>query len=315
MKKSLANSKVAVIDCGTNTFKLLIAKIINDRWYPIYESTIPVKLTPPSNTRGLSPERMARALDVLSTFKENIINFEVDQTLAYATSAVRSAPNGIFFVEKVKESTGINIEIIDGDREAMLIFKGVSQSIELTKKPVLIMDIGGGSTEFILANSEGIFWKQSFQLGSSRLFNKFSPSSPMTAEDLETLNRYFEKTLEPLFKKTASYQPQILIGNSGSFNSIVSIINHNYSAYNLTEKNNKISLPLFFDVHESLCKKTKEEKLNILGLKPMRAEIITLATTLTAHVLKKSQIKTLIQTSFSLKEGVIKEIMVQDLIV
>lgn len=302
--------KIAIIDCGTNTFKLLIAKIVKGRWFPIYKNTLGVKLTLGDSEKGLHPERMARGIDVLKAFQENIINFEADKTFAYATSAIRSAKNGKEYVQLIKEHAGIDIQVIDGNREAELIFKGVRQSVELTNEPLLIMDIGGGSTEFIIANNEGILWKQSFQLGSSRLNNMFHPSAPMTEEDERKLENHFEETLQPLFVEVQKYQPKILLGNSGSFNSLVSMINNNFDL-TLNGKNNEIPLEIFNEIHEKLCLKTLEEKLLVRGLVPMRAEIITLATILIHFVLYKTGIENLLQTSFALKEGVVGEFMEQ----
>ena len=301
--------KIAVIDCGTNTFKLLIVKIIKERWFLVYQSTLGVKLTSGVTSNGLASDRMARGLDVLKTFQENIINFEADETHAFATSAIRSAKNGKKYVEAIKQKIGIDIQVINGNREAELIFKGVKQSFDLTEEPILIMDIGGGSTEFIIANNEGVKWKQSYQLGSSRLKNMFEPSSPMTEENRVALELYFEETLPSLFEQIKLYQPHVLLGNSGSFNSLIQMINLNFKDLTLKDRNNEIPLPVFNEIHEKLCLKTLEEKLQVVGLDTLRAEIITLATILISFVLKKSGIKKLVQTSYALKEGVVGEIL------
>lgn len=303
--------KIAIIDCGTNTFKLLIVHISNNKWYKTYLSVLPVKLTENQVDSIISPERMARGIDVLKNFQENIVNFGAKKTYAFATSAIRSAKNGKEYLKLIKQETKIKIQIIDGNREAELIYKGVSQSVEMKDEAILIMDIGGGSTEFIIGNNTGILWRQSFKLGSSRLNNMFKPSAPILNDEVKELEGHFTETLPVLFEQIKIHQPTTIIGNSGAFHSLVSLINHNYNKHSLLEVNNEIPLDLFFEVHEKLSQKTLEEKLNILGLEPMRAEIIVLATLLTKFVLEKSQINKLVQTPFALKEGAVKEVMEQ----
>lgn len=304
---------VAVIDCGTNTFNLLIASIgKNNKWYPVYQNSMPVKLTPQGSSKNLAIERMARGIDVLKSYQENIVNFSVDETLAFATSAIRSAPNGDLFVQSVRDHTGIIIQVIDGEREAELIFKGVGQAVDFQEQPFLIMDIGGGSTEFIITNNEGVLWKKSYLLGSSHLHNKFRPKDPISDENVLELKKHYKECLPSLMIEVEKHKPQTLIGTSGSFDTLISIINFNYNQYSLKEKNNKIPIPLFSEINYKLNEKTLEERLKIPGLIPMRAEIIGLATILTDYILNVTGINKLLQTSFALKEGVMSEFLKGD---
>jgi exopolyphosphatase/guanosine-5'-triphosphate,3'-diphosphate pyrophosphatase len=105
-------------------------------------------------------------------------SFSAERFFAFATSATRDASNGKDFVEEIHKRFGLKVEIIDGNREATLIYEGVRQAINLGDECNLIIDIGGGSNEIILANSKEIFWLQSFNLGVSRLMQLFSPPIP-----------------------------------------------------------------------------------------------------------------------------------------
>ena len=122
---------------------------------------------------------MTRALHTLAGFKEEIELHQATEVRATATSAVRAARNGPAFVAEIFAQTGIQVEVIPGDREAELITKGVRQAVPLGRQPHLLMDIGGGSVEFIIADEATIFWKQSFEIGAQRLLDQFFAADPM----------------------------------------------------------------------------------------------------------------------------------------
>ena len=140
--------RVGIIDCGTNTFNLLVAEVTEDNvWSVLFENKIPVKLGAGGfEKKTIVPSRFIRGLDALHCHANNMRNFEVSKAFAFATSAVREAENGNDFVKVAKEQTGISIDVIDGQKEAELIWKGIRQTIDLGDSPALIMDIGGGST-------------------------------------------------------------------------------------------------------------------------------------------------------------------------
>ena len=167
---------------GTNTFNLLIAELDNKGGYkPVYRSKVGVKLGEGSfEKKYITEAAMKRSFLALEAQISAIKTQYCDRLLAFATSAVRGASNAADYVQKVKDLYGINIHVIDGDREASMIYNGVQLSGALIKDNVLIMDIGGGSTEFIVANDEEILWKKSYELGVSRLLEKFKPENPIT---------------------------------------------------------------------------------------------------------------------------------------
>ncbi|MFA6945692.1 MAG: exopolyphosphatase, partial [Pedobacter sp.] len=113
--------------------------------------------------------------------------YHVKQIRAVATSALRTASNGEEFLAKVSSETGIEAEIIGGDREAALIYQGVHGAINMTEEKCLIMDIGGGSVEFIICNKEKIFWKMSYDIGVARLIEHFFNSDPISETDIKKL--------------------------------------------------------------------------------------------------------------------------------
>ena len=153
---------IAIIDLGTNTFNLLICDKKDDTQKTIFKNKIAVKL----GEGGIDKSMIAdapyqRGIKALETHLDNIKKYKVDKVRAFATSAIRSTKNGAEFVNEVFEKAGFKrLRVIDGDKEAELIYQGVKKVIQFNSNYKLIMDIGGGSTEFIIANSEGILWKK-----------------------------------------------------------------------------------------------------------------------------------------------------------
>ncbi len=169
--------RIAVIDCGTNTFNLLVVELQNASFKRIYTSKIPVKLGEGGiNNKVIHKIPFKRGVDALVKFKNELNKLAVVEIYAFATSAIRDAENGIDFKKEVLIQSGIEINIIDGNKEAELIYKGNKLAMDLGTGPSLIMDIGGGSTEFIIGNKEHILWKKSYRLGAARMLEKFNPS-------------------------------------------------------------------------------------------------------------------------------------------
>ena len=158
--------KVAVIDMGTNTFHLIIVEVEKDDFKIVYREKTAVKIGEKGINHGMiTDDAIDRALKTLSKFKEVIDEEEVEQVFATATSAIRNAKNGKGLVALIKEETGIETRIISGIQEAEYIYYGVNKAVEIGDKASLIMDIGGGSIEFIIGTSKEIIWRQSFEIG------------------------------------------------------------------------------------------------------------------------------------------------------
>lgn len=304
--------RIAIIDCGTNTFNLLIAEVQQDEWKTIFTTKIPVKLGVGGFGKGvIRAERMARAIDALRSHANTILNFGVRKKLCFATSALREAENGKDLVTKAKALFNIDIRIIDGEKEAELIYKGVRQSIDFGSDVWTIMDIGGGSTEFVICNRDEVFWKASFRLGVSRLFEQLEPDDPILPEQVERLFGHLRQVLIPLEEALKKYPSQKLIGSSGSFDSLVSLLHQRKPEQYPPQsgKHYKLDTTDFEELHQELLKSTKAERLKMKGLQPIRADYIVLATLLITYVLNELRFSELWQSEYALKEGAIWEVM------
>lgn len=301
--------KIAIIDIGTNNFHLLIAEKQQDKTRILHKSKVFAFIGRGGiHSQMIAPDAMERALQYLQEFKKIIDTFECKETLAIATSAVRNALNGKELINLVKSKTGIQIQVIDGAREAELIYYGV-KSYLLVREISLIMDIGGGSVEFIICDGEKIYWKQSFEIGAQRLLYDFHQNDPISQKEIEQLNAYLEKILSPLFEANEQFLPQALIGSAGSFDTIVDIYcaeNHIYNS--LKEKKEfDISISAYKQIHRQLISKNLEERLKIEGMTAERAEMIVVASCLIDFVVNKLVIKQMRVSAASLKEGVLWE--------
>jgi exopolyphosphatase/guanosine-5'-triphosphate,3'-diphosphate pyrophosphatase len=168
------------------------------------------------------------------------------------------------------------------------------------------MDIGGGSTEFIIATADTILWKHSFLLGAARLIELLSPSDPMTEAEMKTLNSFFEEQLIPLKEACQKYKPVELIGSSGAFDSIVDMMAGEYRTETLSDKTEyNIDLEKYFPLSEKIITSTYDQRLKTKGLIEMRVDMIVISCLFVNYILKTFNLKQLRVSTYSLKEGVI----------
>lgn len=303
----MTDKKIAVIDLGTNTFHLLIVSISDGSFSVLVKERVTVKIGQNGISKGvITEDAQIRALKALIEFKKIIDQYDVSNIYATATSAIRNAKNGKQFAEKIKSQTSIDIRIISGDEEAEYIYYGVKTALSLGSETSLIMDIGGGSVEFIICNEDTIFWKKSFEIGAQRLLDLFHYHDPILKEEIIKLDKYLEDRLQPLIEAAALYNPSVLVGSSGTFDTLVEIYNLKYNLARSSDLS-EYNLPLeeYNLIHEEIIHKVREERMKIPGMIEMRVEMIVVASELIRFVLNKLNLKRLRISSYSLKEGVL----------
>jgi exopolyphosphatase/guanosine-5'-triphosphate,3'-diphosphate pyrophosphatase len=180
--------RVAVIDLGTNTCNLLIAEMNSADYKILHQSKQLVKLGDDKiRENEISAAATSRVMESFQTHQKIIGDFKADKVRVVATSAVRTAENKIEFLEQISENSGWLVRLISGEKEAEMIFDGVMLAFKEFKNPVLILDIGGGSNELILAHDKKMVWKESQPTGMARVINKFKISNPIHPEEIEVL--------------------------------------------------------------------------------------------------------------------------------
>lgn len=300
--------KLAIVDLGTNTFNILIVEYLETNQFEIVLNTkSPVMLGNEGINEGyISDKAFTRAYAVLRDFSKLIKEFKCDKVVAFGTSAIRSASNSEQFIGKIKRDFNIEIDTISGDQEATYIYQGVSQVVEFVDDNYLILDIGGGSNEFIIANKDKVLWQHSFALGGARLLDKIKPSDPITKEQISILNDYLKQELVLLEDALRKYKVTKLVGSSGAFDSFAKVSYRKKHDEPLPPDltSNTISLSEFQDVYDDLVNMERIERLMVPGLESIRVDTIVMATLFTDYTLKMSGVSEIIQSAYSLKEGV-----------
>ena len=305
--------RIAILDLGTNTFHCLIVSVSKKGvCKQVFKSKSVVKLGEGAiHKNSIAPIPFARGVKTIQHYHSILLEHKPEQVFAFATSAIRSADNGIDFVEAVKVKTGIEIQVISGDREAELIYLGVRSCVELDENPVLIMDIGGGSTEFIIANHKEIFWKQSFNIGAARLLEMFKPSDPVTNAEIESICSFLILTLEPLIENMKRFSIQRLVGSSGSFDTFAEMIGHRFHDKNVIKNKATydFSLDEFLALHQVLLLSKTRTRKKMKGLVKMRVDLIVIASICTELIVKQFGLSKMTLSKFALKEGALMEIL------
>ncbi len=297
--------KLAVIDLGTNTFKLLVASRSAEGAMVIHhKEEVPVNLGRGGIEKGvIAEDAFAGGLEALKKMHAKALALGAERIQGFGTSALRSSRNGGDFIRRAKEEIGIEVTIIPGEEEAGLVLEGVRQAVAFGKKPMLVMDIGGGSTEFILATDRSLMWKHSFELGTTRLFERFPSIDPMSMETQLRMAQHIDAQLEALWSVVDRHWPSTLVGSAGSFDSLATMI---AARRGTTLTPNAATLQFsgaeFDAVKDELFAMTRAERLAVDGLPDFRVDTIIPAMALIDRVLLHG-ITELRWSRFSLKEG------------
>jgi exopolyphosphatase/guanosine-5'-triphosphate,3'-diphosphate pyrophosphatase len=306
------DKRFAVMDLGTNTFHLLVAEGDIHNFREIVHEHIVVKLGEGGINKGIIlPAAFERGINTMKAFQQEITANNVQQVKAIATSALRNASNGKAFIDRVKAEAGIEIEIVDGNREAAFIFSGVKASGLLSTQNSLIMDIGGGSVEFIIGSCNQLIWKQSFEIGAARLMERFHHTDPIPPASIGALNLYLDSTLSDLFKAIEQTPVQHLIGSSGAFETFAELIeNKKTDSFDLKKiKTYDFDQEELLIVTDEMILSTHAEREGNKNIIPVRVDMIVVASLITRYIMQKLDINNVSLCTYSLKEGVLAEIM------
>ena len=291
-----------VIDIGTNTFNLLIAEHSPKELKIIHSSKRGVALGMGGITKGvLTKDAMFRAIEALIEFEIKIKEFEVSDVRLIATAAVREANNSVAFLELVKKEVGRDVLIIDGKQEAKFIFQGVSMCHKFQSES-MIMDIGGGSTEFIRANQNGIGELISLKIGVSRLYQTFSCSDPFTKSDVEKIESYIENESKGFF---CNKNVECLIDSSGTFETFYELIHK--KKYPFSSETMELEVQPFMESLNDLIFSTQDERNKNEFIIPIRKKMAPFAAVKTRWVLQQLNVNKVLISPFSLKEGALSE--------
>jgi len=300
---------LAAIDIGTNSFHMIIVKLLEDGAFRIIDrerEVIRLGSLTGNNLSQINEDEILRAIKILNKFKK-VAAFYGATIKAAATSAVREANNKKEFVERVFSETGIKIEIISGNDEARLIYLGISKALPVGNKKFLCIDIGGGSTEFILADKGNIIYAESVKVGAVRLSKKYFDNYILTEKSVKECSDFVEQQI--LSNKNIRLEEtfDMAIGSSGTIESVAAMVssikkNTQVKSFNNFSYSKK---DLYRTVENILEKKTSQERLTIKGLEAKRADIIPAGVIILKKIFELFRIEEIIISEFALREGII----------
>lgn len=309
--------RAAVIDCGTNMFTVLIAEGNGDTWERKHVLRQPVFIGQGGfQNRSIRSDRFARGLDALRTFHQALGNYNVKDVRVVGTSALRDASNGAAFAESVRSQFGWDLGIIGGEEEADWIFRGVAQTLTDALERVLIMDIGGGSVEFVVAErtDTGVWQSKaalSLDAGVARLEEFGKPTDPLGAAGEECYRAFLDNVMEPLEAVLAEHRPTALVGSSGSFDTFAEAVNGAHADVPYLQRRDlePIDRHGLQRLHRRLLTEPHEQRLKIPGMAPARAKMIPLSSMLLMHVLgKMDPTATVYRSPFAMREGLMEAV-------
>lgn len=297
--------RFAIIDLGTNTFNLLVAEHTGKgALRMLHEEECPVFLGRGSTEKGIiTDEAMERALVALRELMDVARSYGAACVKGFGTSALRSARNATDLSTRAKALFDLDISVITGEQEAELILAGVRQAVSFGTRPMLVMDIGGGSIEFILATDKALMWKRSFELGATRLLERFTPSDPLTIDEQFRLVTYLDAQLEPLFAVMDRHWPAALVGSAGSFDTLAELValerGDTWAPDQVTMTFSNIE---FDAVKERIIGSTRAERVVIKAIPEYRVDTLPLALIAMERVIAHG-IEELRWSRYALKEG------------
>ncbi len=303
----------AAIDVGTNTLRLLVAEAVrSDRFTVLHEEQ-----TVPRLGEGLMPSRLLqdapsrRSLAVLRRFAETARRFKALHVAAVATSAVREASNREEFVAAALRESGLSIRVIDGNEEARLTLLGVRHGLRLGSSRVLVVDIGGGSTEFILAKGEAIEAIVSTGLGVVKLTEAHLKSDPPTPGELKAVDQVVADRIDRLRAELPDLDGTALIGTAGTPTTLAAI-DMGLTVYTPARVDgHRLSMTRTRQLLHMLAKKPLAERSKIPLLEPGRADLIVAGTTLIVTVMGALGYDEYMVSDSGLREGVLLDLLRQ----
>ncbi len=304
--------RMCVVDLGTNSFHAVIVDALPGTFRVVDRFKEMVQLGDEGfQTHQLSEAAVARALRALKRIRLLAEGWGATEFLACATSAIREAENGGDFLQRVRHEIGLHVRVIDGLQEAHLIYKGVQRAVPMPE-PTLIVDIGGGSTECIIATSTQALYLFSLKLGAARMRHRFITTDPISAEELQVLQAYYREQLVPVYAAARQHGVRELVGSSGTMENLASVC-----ARMLGERRRSI-YELAFPaealrrVAHRILGASRQERQRMRGIDAKRLDQIVAGAALLDVMLEDLAIERVRISPHALREGIVVDFVEQN---
>lgn len=300
--------RIAVIDIGTNSMRLMLCKITDSTIEKKEKELMITRIGKDvSKTGVISEKSLMRNIDALKYFKNKADRYGAEEIYAIATSAVRDALNGEIFVAEALSQAGVDVKIISGEEEAELGLWGVASEIQNPQETVLVIDIGGGSTELILGSKQRIDYKVSIPAGAVRMTEQFVTGNPIKSENVANmkmrLSELFKEPLEYLSKKRIDR----VVAIGGTATTTASMF-HSMSIYDPEIVHNTIiNLEFIERTFNKLKDMSVQERWNVKGLQKERADVMPSGLFILQHIVEGLNKDSLIISECDNLEGIIEK--------
>lgn len=298
--------RLAAIDIGSNSTRLVIAEAHLDSRYRILdeerESTRLGRAL--ASTGKLDQESMDATLSTLRRFLAIISGLEVESVRAIATCAVREATNGEEFCKTVLDQLSLPIEVISAEQEAQFAFHSVRRRFDLAGKNSVLADIGGGSTEIVMASGEHIESIYATRLGAVRLSEKFGGGQSLAGDDFYRMQKWIDQELKKTTQKPKT-APHMLIGSGGTFTNLANMILAAKGQSHLPVSGFQIARAEVSHLIDRLRKMSLKLRREVTGLNPDRADIIVPGLTVIDRIMRRFKVNQLQVHSFGVRDGLL----------
>lgn len=297
--------KIGTIDIGTNSMRLLIADYKNNKIENRKKYINTTRIGQGVDQDGyITKDAMERNLKALKEFSDKCKEEECEKVYCMGTSALRDSKNGQDFVNEAKKLTGIDVKIICGKEESSLGFMGVLEGTEGNKKDdILVIDIGGGSTEFIVGNEEGIKFCKSENVGALRMTEKFITTDPITDEEFNAMTIFIEDAISSTLEKVKTMNISKLVGIGGAITSL-SAMNQQLEVYSMEKVHGSVVTKKDLEkILQNLKNMTLNDKKALKGLQPKRADIITAGVKILHIIMKNLEFEKIMISEYDNLEG------------
>ncbi|MGL5348852.1 MAG: Ppx/GppA phosphatase family protein [Peptostreptococcaceae bacterium] len=295
--------KIGTIDIGTNSMRLLIANYIDGKLENRKKYVNTTRIGQGVDQDGyIIEEAMKRNLDALEEFANICKTEKCVSVYCMGTSALRDSKNGKEFVEQAKVRTGIDVDIISGKEESNLGFRGVMEGLE-DNTNILVIDIGGGSTEFIVGDRQGIKFSKSENVGALRMTEKFLKMEPINEVEFENMSKFIYDEIKDTLDYVKSINIEKIVGIGGTITSL-SAMNQKLEVYSMEKiHNSEITVEEIKEILQNLKQMTLNDKKTIKGLQAKRADIITAGVEILKIIIENLEIEKIIVSEYDNLEG------------
>jgi exopolyphosphatase/guanosine-5'-triphosphate,3'-diphosphate pyrophosphatase len=302
--------RIAAIDIGTNSIHMVIAEASGRQGFDIIDREREVVQVGRGSfgSGRLRQDAIRRTTDSLARFVHLARRHQVDRILCTATAAVREARNGAEFLAAAREAAGITPRIIPATQEGRLIYLGIRSALELGEEPCVIVDIGGGSMQLVLANRVRCALTLSAPLGALRLTESFLESDPASRRDLQRLRQHVRKVAAEPLEKVGAGKPVRAYGSSGSIHALANVAHWLQAATPIGHINGHVlTLESLERATRELQSMTLRDRERLPGLDTHRAEIIVAGAVVLRHVLEELELPGITLSDFGVREGLVND--------